>query len=723
MPQPLTRKPPPLLALPPELIQLVALHLATAPPNLGPPAALLPLLSVCRRLHALLGWGQNWAFWAKVGRAKFTSCDQEFVPYEGYPWLGVVPSIGHGHSITGHAHAIHAAHALRARCTALSVLRRGDPSVPGAVRALKIAYGMLIEDDWAGEKLDWTALGRSMSASTTTAVVDDSEYMRGKGKNRRQLAWAGARAFALRYVLERLYEGRYGERDADDDSDAEHEHAHLAWRVGWPRDTERAAAALWVLWFFEGEDTLRAEPEPLRRYIMDLLLPMVVAPFRYPSALAPPHHYTVPLLPAVYTSPAFDDHGRITVPTHHGAYPLYALGAAAPARARGPAVDRNRGPRPQAGPRHARRHQAPAPRRSRHPQHRPRARLLVASPARVLFFARMQATVRMGVPPHLPRDQAEARAWFREEGGIGPPPVRPTQADIHEKNARPSVRFERALPSSGSSHRTRTSTMATTTPTPPSTSVCSSTSAHRALTVDPELDLDLESRGDAATGTGRARRRDARWAAHRWRAGLCRGYGSGSVASIAKPSSAPAASSRPRTGGAPPGRIGRVYPLGSFAGLWAGTMLMPSEAYNALLDSPGGALPPGGLARDEFVAAARPVYMRMREHWRWVFRSISSLFCGAACMEHVMMDILCISVDVLVVTQRCKDIYMLDRSSLPSFIFTSFPLLICLLICPSFPPLVLTASTHTLPRPRPCQTAPPPTKAWARAGCPWARVS
>jgi hypothetical protein len=236
--------------------------------------------------------------------------------------------------------------------------------------------------------------------------------------------------------------------------------------------------------------------------------------------------------------------------------------------------------------------------------------------------------------------------------------------------------------------------------------------------------------------------RDARWAAHRWRAGLCRGYGSGSVAAIAKPSSAPAASSRPRTGGAPPGRIGRVYPLGSFAGLWAGTMLvglfsfvpcplhplttsqMPAEgSYYALVDTPGGALPPGGLARDDFVAAARPVYMRMREHWRWVSRSICSLFSRAACMGHMMMDMLCISVDVLVVTQRCKDIYMCDRSSLPSFISTSFPLLVCLLICPSFPPLVLTASTHTLPRPRPCQTAPPPTKALARAGCPRARVS
>ncbi|KAJ7351172.1 hypothetical protein DFH08DRAFT_992352 [Mycena albidolilacea] len=562
---------------------------------------LLRFLLAGRFPVALLGWGRNWAFWAKVGRAKFTSCDER-------------------ESVTAHAPAIHAAHALRARCTALSVLHRGDPFVPGAARALKIAYGMLIEDDWAGETLE-----RSMSPFIHSASNEDSEYMRGKGKNRRQLAWAGARAFALRYVLERLYEGRYGERDADDDSDAEYEHAHLAWHVGWPRDTERAAAALWVLWFFEGEDTLRAEPEPLRRHIMDLLLPMVVAPFRYSSALAPPHHYTVPLLPAVYNSPAFNDHGRITVPRHHGAYPLYALGAAAPARARAPIGDRNLGPRPQAGPgaprqRHGRRQQAQAPRRSRHPQHRPRprARLLVASPARVLFFARMQATVRMGVPPHLPRDHAEAAARFREKGGIGAPPVGPTQADIHEKNARPSVRFERALPSSSSSHhRTSTTTMTTTTPTPKSTSACSSASAHRALAVDPELDLDLGGYGDTTTSTGRARR-DARWAAHRGRAGLCRGYGSGSVASIAEPSSAAAVSSRPRTGagGAPPGRIGQVYALGSFAGLWSGTMLMPSEgAYNALVGTPGGALPPGGLAPDDFVAAARPVYMRIREHW------------------------------------------------------------------------------------------------------------
>jgi hypothetical protein len=39
-------------------------------------------------------------------------------------------------------------------------------------------------------------------------------------------------------------------------SDAEHEHAHPAWCVGWPHDMERAMAALWVLWLFEGKGEL-----------------------------------------------------------------------------------------------------------------------------------------------------------------------------------------------------------------------------------------------------------------------------------------------------------------------------------------------------------------------------------------------------------------------------------------------------------------------------------
>ncbi|KAJ7687923.1 hypothetical protein B0H17DRAFT_676314 [Mycena rosella] len=70
-----------------------------------------------------------------------------------------------------------------------------------------------------------------------------------------------------------------------------------------------------------------------------------------------------------------------------------------------------------------------------------RATLLTAPPARLLFFARMQAGGRMGVPPDLARDCAEAGARWVSSGGAGAQAIGPTQEDMREKNARPIVRF------------------------------------------------------------------------------------------------------------------------------------------------------------------------------------------------------------------------------------------------------------------------------------------
>ncbi|KAJ7232333.1 hypothetical protein B0H12DRAFT_1223214 [Mycena haematopus] len=620
-----------LLTLPPELIHQVALHLATGPPNLGPPAAVLPLLVVCKRLYALLGWSRNRAFWARVACAKFTFLFVDgYVPYAGYPYVGLgepEPNSA-AHDRRGRGRAGDAAQGLRTRCAALGVIRRGDPFAVGAARALRVAYGMLLEDEWAGDRLDWTQLDIALGRTPTSTAQEEEEYR--PGKNRRQLAWAGARAFALRYVRERLYVGRYGDWDdpatphhAEVASERRPEWAEPAWRVGWPRDAEGTAAALWVLWFFESDAALRAEDEALRRHVMSLLLPLIVAPFRYASALAPPHHYTVPLLPAAYA-----ESRPITVPTHHGAYPIYPLGA----------------PHPHASHDTA------------------KSRLLCAPPARLLFFARMQVGARMDVPPQLPRTRADAEARWRADGnangGTGRMPICPTQQDVHEKNARPVVRFERPLfgrsfasitstsPSTSTSTTTTSPSTSTPNPTPastPTTATISTASLLAHLAVPPELDapLDLDGR----------RRGHDRWAAQRWRARLCRGYGGGassdstvgsavSVGSAAGVEDGDGAAQEAAIegaaqgvrgieggregrggnqglGGAPPGRIGRVYALGSFAGLWAGTMLMPSEPpYTALVASPTGALPAGGLPRNEFVAAARPVYMRVREHWR-----------------------------------------------------------------------------------------------------------
>ncbi|KAJ6617634.1 hypothetical protein B0H10DRAFT_1948146 [Mycena sp. CBHHK59/15] len=259
-----------------------------------------------------------------------------------------------------------------------------------------------------------------------------------------------------------------------------------------------------------GVQKVRAEPEALRRHLMALLLPFVVVPFRYASALCPPHHFVLPF-PAAAASDARTQY-TTTIPTTHGAYPIYATSPPPSAASSSTANNSADGHGYAAAP------------------------VLPAPPARLLFFARL-GLARMGVPPHLPLTRADAVARYTAaalEGGELHPaihrmPIGPTQADIVEKNARPAVRFPRG--------------------------------------------------GD-------------------WGAGRGQGRGQGG-----------------EHDGWEVGRVGRVYELGSFTGLWAGTMVMPFElAFNALLSSPTGAFPPAGLAHDDLVAVRRPVYMRLAEH-------------------------------------------------------------------------------------------------------------
>ncbi|KAJ6595125.1 hypothetical protein DFH09DRAFT_1072951 [Mycena vulgaris] len=640
-----------LLALPAELLTLIALHLATRPPNLGPPSALLPLLATCRLLHARLAYrfdaGQgNVGLWARIGRAKFSDCSSPS------PFLDYSDDAGSKKG-KGRGTAHRAAHALRARCLVLRTLRAGDVHAAGADRALLGAYAMLVADAGPAPPLATTELPPLPDALLPPSRVEEEHDARREGgrggKNRKQLAWAGAREFALRWVSERLWEGRFGEGDeheVEQEQGAE-EGESDPWTVGWPRDREESAAALWVIWFFEGWETLRVESEDARRALMALLLPFVVAPFRYPSTLCPPHHYSVPLLPSVRASMGRGE--ATTVPTGHGAYPIYPLGDA-----------------PSPIPISALREGAGA-------RSRARTRLLTAPPARLLFFARMQAGGRMGVPPHLAADRAAAEVRWVAAGGIGPQPIGPTAEDIYEKNARPVVRFERQLvgwvPPPPPPAPATTSPSDTASSTPISTAGPADAAAVDAAPAQANADADAaqeeqapeaplsngtphpaalavppfcgaadedEDEDDDSDAEGRER-----WAAHAWRARLCVGYGgaSSSTPSSAAPPSVPSSSSgaggsgaggraqardttdRDRAGtgsgkgGAAPGRIGRVYEPGSFSGLWAGTMLMSSEPpYNALIAAPGGAFPPDGLVRDDFVAAARPVYMRIAEH-------------------------------------------------------------------------------------------------------------
>ncbi|KAJ7064194.1 hypothetical protein C8F01DRAFT_1229662 [Mycena amicta] len=296
-----------------------------------------------------------------------------------------------------------------------------------------------------------------------------------------------------------------------------------AWRVGWPRDSNASAAALWVLWFFESKKTLSAERDTVRQNIMALVLPFVVAPFRYASALAPPHHYTIPLLPAVRARLAAGANA-MTVPTFHGEYPIYALDKRRKRRSSSSSSSSNAKARILGNT---------------------TPKLLCAPPAHLLFFARFQAASRTGIPPHLPLDRTDFERRWVAGGNQGPTPVGPTQADLVEKNTRPIVRFERQVVPIAST----------------------STSLEHVWAVDP---ADAIHEGEE-TERQRERDRDERWGPYRWRARICRGYDE----EQSSDNRAPAL-----------GRIGRVYQLGSFAGMWAGTMIMPAEhPYTALVNT------------------------------------------------------------------------------------------------------------------------------------------
>ncbi|KAJ7078170.1 hypothetical protein B0H15DRAFT_954731 [Mycena belliarum] len=271
-------------------------------------------------------------------------------------------------------------------------------------------------------------------------------------------------------------------------------------------------------------------------------------------------------------------------------------------------------------------------------------------PCKAETFTPDEAGGRLGAPPFLARDRREAGERWVPGGGTGP---QPRSEAIHEKNTRLVVRFEVQLPAY---------------PThawPP----VDSDSARRC----DERDFCVDELGGALDGGGRHRARRAvrcrgprcgRGDARRLgrgravgRARLCTGYTARAPVSREVSSSGAGGGAVGNSGGgkkggeereerAQPGRIGRVYELGSFSGLWAGPCwyvslatasvsfhllpsstsrllslvvlfpppdasrtlaagrslspfaIIPSEPHDtALVTAPGGAFTPGGLER------------------------------------------------------------------------------------------------------------------------------
>ncbi|KAJ2917182.1 hypothetical protein MD484_g3244, partial [Candolleomyces efflorescens] len=121
------------------------------------------------------------------------------------------------------------------------------------------------------------------------------------GKNRAQLQHAGIEAFVDRFVRKRLWV----ECESND---------------GWPLENVINSCALWLMWMFTTKAKLDAETVQQREELIQLVFPYISCPLRYPCALVPPNHFTLPLggSNAVQTA-------LFTSRTAHGPYPLYHI--------------------------------------------------------------------------------------------------------------------------------------------------------------------------------------------------------------------------------------------------------------------------------------------------------------------------------------------------------------------------------------------------------------
>ncbi|KAF6748345.1 hypothetical protein DFP72DRAFT_916478 [Ephemerocybe angulata] len=139
--------------------------------------------------------------------------------------------------------------------------------------------------------------------------------MEDDGRNHHQLRMVSAPLFVDMLVFHRLNEGTgAGMRTAAQ--------LDVRYNDGWPVENVLNTAALWLVWLFTTEDKVASESEAVREHLINLVLPFVLNPYRYASALVPPTHFTLPLPAAAPgQEPIFQK--PLSTVTAHGAFPVY----------------------------------------------------------------------------------------------------------------------------------------------------------------------------------------------------------------------------------------------------------------------------------------------------------------------------------------------------------------------------------------------------------------
>ncbi|OJA11864.1 hypothetical protein AZE42_03276 [Rhizopogon vesiculosus] len=214
------------------------------------------------------------------------------------------------------------------------------------------------------ERIAFQLLNHDPTLSDTIIVPLLQTY---DGKNRHHLEAAGLPDFVDDFVRKRLY------KDSN----------------GWPQESPINCLALWLLWYTSTEERLKAETPARRNEMIKLVLPLVVVPFRYPSAYAPHNHFAMPL------TDNSDGHLKCVLAAH-GPFPRYVSGRALTT--------------------HFYNH------------HNFEIGIPLASiAAKLIFFSRCQVTP-IDVPIHLPINREHAiQLGFADRIG-------PTQEDVRELN-------------------------------------------------------------------------------------------------------------------------------------------------------------------------------------------------------------------------------------------------------------------------------------------------
>ncbi|KAF9267563.1 hypothetical protein L218DRAFT_985042 [Marasmius fiardii PR-910] len=373
------------------------------------------------------------------------------------------------------------------------------------------------------------------------------------GCNRLQMEWAGAYEWVDAFVRTQMYV------EAD---------------LGWPLQDARNSCALWVMWYLTTKARLIAEPPTTRQQLVNIVLPFVTLPFRYPAAFAPPNHFHLPLANGGPTESDVDDSTHASsIPTPHGKYPIYLS----------------------------------SDRVWRHVhffRRTPTTIPLVSDSAKLLYFSRRELTP-FGIPPHLPLTREDKRERLRQrfiaeaqrEGRalssfeiqrLIAVEISPTQEDIKEVNAN-LLGGELVTDSSfGKGGGT-------------------------ALTGGATIIVDSNGRIiEVDESNCSSKRWDNDW----WRLRQCRSCWLDDDSADTE-----GASHGGMMAGHP--RQGKVYTPGSLTGLWCGRMLIPSQHHLEGMLRPQGPQPEDGrlvhprpedFTENHLGLTTVPVYMRLTEH-------------------------------------------------------------------------------------------------------------